>query len=79
MAILGGLGLLTGLAPPVHGDGTATEQIVNPRLGNPEAIEEGRRFYRTRCVICHGRSGGRGPNLFATRLGDAAFLVGEFE
>lgn len=48
--------------------------MVNPRLGDPAAIEEGRHLYRTRCVICHGRNGGRGPNLFATKIDDEAFL-----
>ena len=53
----------------------ATEdRIENQRLHETAAIEEGRRIYRTRCVICHGNSGGRGPNLFATKLDDEAFL-----
>jgi mono/diheme cytochrome c family protein len=50
------------------------ERLTNPRLGDPAAIEEGRSFYRTRCVICHGSNGGRGPNLFATPLDDQGFL-----
>jgi mono/diheme cytochrome c family protein len=52
----------------------AEEPLLNPRLGDPAAIEEGRRFYRTRCVICHGQQGGRGPNLFAAALDDEQFL-----
>jgi mono/diheme cytochrome c family protein len=52
----------------------AEDRLRNPRLGDPAAIEEGRRFYRTRCVICHGSDGGRGPNLFASGLDDEAFL-----
>ena len=27
-------------------------------------IEEGRRIYRSRCVLCHAHAGARGPNLF---------------
>lgn len=52
----------------------ADEPLTNPVLGNPAAIAEGRRIYRQRCYICHLSNGGRGPNLFATTLGDEAFL-----
>lgn len=52
----------------------ADEPLTNPMLGNPDAIAEGRRLYRTRCVICHAQGGARGPNLFATRLSDERFL-----
>jgi cytochrome c oxidase subunit 2 len=38
-----------------------------------DLLDEGRRVYRTKCVICHGRQGGRGPNLFRTGLDEAAF------
>ncbi len=48
--------------------------MTNPVLGDQKAIEEGRRLYRTVCVICHMSRGGRGPNLFATRLTDEQFL-----
>lgn len=62
----------------VLGSGVSTtvadEPPAGPALGDAQAIAEGRRIYRTRCVICHGKAGGRGPNLFATRLSDEAFL-----
>ena len=74
--LLGGLGVIAGPALPAWPAvaAAAETEVVNPRLDDPEAIAEGRRFYRTRCVICHGRSGGRGPNLFAGRLDVAAFV-----
>jgi mono/diheme cytochrome c family protein len=37
-------------------------------------IEEGDRIYNTRCVLCHGKAGGRGPNLFATSLSEEQFV-----
>lgn len=52
----------------------AEEDITNPVLAQKEAIEEGRRTYRTRCYICHLSQGGRGPNLFASTLSDFKFL-----
>ena len=52
----------------------AVEEIVNPRLGDAAAQAEGLRFYRTRCYVCHLHEGGRGPNLFGTRLSDEQFL-----
>jgi mono/diheme cytochrome c family protein len=61
---LGGGGLLS-----------AAEPLTNPALGDPEAAKEGRTIYRRRCYICHLSEGGRGPNLFATRLSDEAFLM----
>lgn len=59
------------------GGGTlaAAEPLTNPVLGDPEALEEGRTIYRRRCYVCHLSEGGRGPNLFATKLGDEAFLL----
>jgi mono/diheme cytochrome c family protein len=61
----------TGMAASPAG---AAEEIVNPRLGNAEAQAEGLRFYRTRCYVCHLHDGGRGPNLFSSRLSDEQFL-----
>jgi mono/diheme cytochrome c family protein len=52
----------------------AAEALANPLLGNTEAQAEGLRLYRTRCYICHLHEGGRGPNLFATKLTDEQFL-----
>jgi mono/diheme cytochrome c family protein len=57
------------------GDGPrADEALTNPYLGDAEAIAEGRRFYRTRCIICHRNAGGRGPNLFGAKISDERFL-----
>ncbi len=56
-------------------DGAAAQDdIVNPVLGQAEAIAAGRMIYRTRCYICHLSDGGRGPNLFASTLSDNQFL-----
>ena len=52
----------------------AQEAVHNPLLGNLDAISEGRRIYRSRCYICHLSHGGRGPNLFVSKLSDEAFL-----
>ncbi len=37
----------------------------NQAIGNPEAIESGRKLFSTGCAGCHGQAGqgGRGPNL----------------
>lgn len=53
----------------------AAEPLTNPVLGDPQAIAVGRTIYRQRCYVCHHREGGRGPNLFASRLSDEAFLM----
>lgn len=52
----------------------AEEELTNPFLGQREAIEEGKDLYRKRCVGCHFRRGGRGPDLYATELSDEQFL-----
>lgn len=39
----------------------------------PELVDAGRKVYRGKCIICHGRQGGRGPNLFGTELPDGDF------
>jgi mono/diheme cytochrome c family protein len=39
-----------------------------------KAAEEGGQIYRSRCVLCHGNSGGRGPDLFATGLSEEQFV-----
>jgi mono/diheme cytochrome c family protein len=54
--------------------GKAETALRDPYLGRPTAIDEGKDIYREKCIICHGRHGGRGPNLFATKLDDADFL-----
>lgn len=48
--------------------GSCEEKPSYPFYGNTSAIAEGRTVYRTRCYICHLSNGGRGPNLFATKL-----------
>lgn len=55
-------------------DDAAEEALANPFLGDPEAIADGRRIYRSRCVICHAHAGARGPDLFTGRLTDERFL-----
>jgi mono/diheme cytochrome c family protein len=52
----------------------ADEELTNPFLGQPEAIEDGLQIYRSKCYICHLSQGGRGPNLFATKISDEKFL-----
>jgi mono/diheme cytochrome c family protein len=55
--------------------GTRADDVVtNPVLGQADAIEAGRDIYRSKCVVCHASAGGRGPNLFASRLSDEGFL-----
>jgi mono/diheme cytochrome c family protein len=68
-ALAVGIALLV-LAVP----GWADEPLTNPFLGQPQAIEQGDALYRRHCVVCHGRAGGRGPNLFETKLSDERFL-----
>jgi mono/diheme cytochrome c family protein len=52
----------------------ADEPLTNPVLGQPAAIEAGHDVYRSKCLVCHGSAGARGPNLFKTKLSDEAFL-----
>jgi mono/diheme cytochrome c family protein len=54
--------------------GRADEALTNPVLGQPQAIEQGEGLYRSHCIGCHGRAGGRGPNLFETTLSDRQFM-----
>lgn len=55
-------------------DDATEEALTNPFLGDPEVIADGRRIYRSRCVICHAHAGARGPDLFKSRLTDEQFL-----
>lgn len=48
--------------------------LANPFLDEAEAIDEGRRIYRSKCIICHQQTGGRAKNLFRTKLSDEAFM-----
>lgn len=70
-AALVGLGLLLG-GPSAK---AADAPLANPVLKDQDAIAAGRRIYRQRCYICHLSEGGRGPNLFATKLTDEQFLM----
>ena len=69
--ILAALALLAGGPALVRAD----EPLTNPVLGEPQAIEAGRKIYRQRCYICHLSEGGRGPNLFKATISDEAFLM----
>ena len=63
------------LAPLLAGAGRAEDAAVtDPFLGQPDAIAAGHDTYGGKCYICHHSAGGRGPNLFATKLTDEQFL-----
>lgn len=49
--------------------------LTNPVAGNQAAIAAGRTLYEQHCVICHGKSGGRGPDLFENTLTDQEFYI----
>ena len=68
--------LLAALPPAViwHRGSSADEALTDPFLGQPDAIEAGKQTYRSICYVCHHSAGGRGPNLFATKLSDERFL-----
>jgi mono/diheme cytochrome c family protein len=72
--VVGAVGLLLAVAASAAAGGDEDEALTNPYLGDPEAIANGLRFYRGRCILCHPRRGGRGPNLFTGRLSDEQFL-----
>ena len=52
----------------------ASDELSNPFLGDDGAIKQGRRIYRSKCIICHRETGGRAKNLFKTKLNDEQFL-----
>jgi len=54
--------------------GRADDALTDPFLGQPDAIAAGKDTYRSKCLVCHQSAGGRGPNLFATKLSDERFL-----
>lgn len=71
------VGFCAFLAAPIPFAGAeepAGDAITNLLLGDPVAITEGRRLYRTWCYLCHHSAGARGPNLFATKLSDEQFI-----
>jgi mono/diheme cytochrome c family protein len=70
--IFAAVALLFSLSPP--GAAHAEEGLTNPFLGKPEAISAGRDVYQRKCLVSHQSAGARGPNLFATKLGDQRFL-----
>lgn len=47
---------------------------TNPFSGDPKSIQEGKVLYGSTCVICHGKKGGRGPDLTSSRLSNEAFV-----
>ena len=49
-------------------------ESMNPFLGDEAAITQGRRIYRSKCIVCHQRTGGRAKHLFKTRWTDEGFL-----
>jgi mono/diheme cytochrome c family protein len=49
------------------------DELSNPYLDDPAAIEAGERIFRRRCTGCHW-SPLRAPVLFHTALGDEKFL-----
>lgn len=63
-----------GLSTIAASQESASGEVVNPFLGDEAAIEEGRRIYRGKCIVCHQRTGGRAKNLFKTKLTDEQFL-----
>jgi mono/diheme cytochrome c family protein len=69
--LLGGAGLIWVAGPQVS---WADQALVDPLLGQPTAIDAGEQIYREKCIICHGKAGGRGPDLFAVALTDEEFL-----
>jgi mono/diheme cytochrome c family protein len=73
VALAIGLGLASAEGFVASASG-ADEPLTDPYLGQPDAIAAGAQIYRSKCYICHGNAGGRGPNLFATRLSDERFL-----
>jgi mono/diheme cytochrome c family protein len=73
-AALGSCAFLSAPVPFAAAEEPAGNAITNPLLGDPAAITEGRRLYRTWCYLCHHSAGARGPNLFATKLSDEQFI-----
>jgi mono/diheme cytochrome c family protein len=57
-----------------HRGGSADEALTDPFLGQSDAIAAGKDIYRSKCYVCHHSAGGRGPNLFATKISDERFL-----
>jgi mono/diheme cytochrome c family protein len=58
----------------VAGTAWAEDSSAAPAGAAPSPAEMGGDIYGTRCILCHGRSGGRGPNLFHTKLSEDQFV-----
>jgi mono/diheme cytochrome c family protein len=66
--------LLALAAPAPFADAQQSDEaLTNPYVGEPEAIEQGERIFRSRCTGCHW-SPLRAPVLFQTELSDQKFL-----
>jgi putative heme-binding domain-containing protein len=62
------VGLVVLLAAPLLGQHEKQgEKSKHPAIGDPKAIEAGRKLFASGCAACHGAEGqgGRGPNLRA--------------
>ena len=70
MAVLFGASAFLWNAPA----GQAADAANDAPPAQAQILEEGEAFYKGKCIICHGKGGGRGPNLFATKLNDEQFL-----
>ena len=57
--------------PPAR---VAEEKPSDRLLGRAEALAQGERIYRGRCVGCHKAAGGSAPNVFRTELNPDQFL-----
>lgn len=73
LAACGVLSQVSILALRFH-SGLADEALTDPSIRQPDAIAAGKDTYRSKCLVCHGSAGARGPNLFATKLSDEGFL-----
>ena len=60
--------------PKLERDDYVWQHQFNPYSGEPEAIIQGRRLYRSTCTICHLDSGGRGPDLRKSKLKGQDFV-----
>ena len=70
------LTLCAPLLMPVHAadEAPAADPNANPFLGQEAALNEGEKIYRSRCIGCHFRGGGRGPNIFRSKLSLKEFV-----
>lgn len=66
LLVLGGLLLLVGCLPAENGGEWVAPEVArglrNPVPATAASIEEGKRLYRSECLVCHGEGGdGHGP------------------